>query len=907
MHQWTTEGFDAFRRGTFGNGGQNIYVSRAGVLQRIHRTSLFSSGFVDLVYCNSQRHEELVPIAVYPDPLGHPDEKRELYIGGANDVAVADLGGEGREDMAWSCGWDGLTLHNVSGVYFNSDNGPSDSYVNYLPARSASAVAAGDFNGDGRNDLVFFSAGELKLMWQDETGFGPRQVIHLPASDVTGLAAFHFAGEKLATLFLRKKDGSVTMHKEFTAEAAEIPLLPADPEYVQKEHSWDSYTQAVSDSAPKFRFVGIDGRKYLTVFRKSCLLLYPVGERALVMEPVRIECQEGSAAEAGDVFGRGCTDLLVSTRNGSGKHECSWLYLGDGKAGFSNERRLAIDTFRASDVAMGNFSGGKGLDLVVCQSHTHASFESDVLVYPTGTLTEPAIPEPVRLPSCDPTRVVVVHDRKGRPYLCVGNHHSGSYIGNPDNDIYFGSETGYHVHDHLGLPGWGSVDCICADFDDDGKADIAFANAAELAPWMDYGSYLYYQKDGAFSRQPKRLHTNRAHGLVTGDFFHTGYLDLLFCGFDNPVLKLYHGGPDGYSEERCTIIPLEDKASGKSFREPRFISVADLNGDGYLDLLINDNCGEESYVLWGGPEGFSFANRQTFKVHNGVNSKVADLNGNGYPDIIFAPHAPTAGEPHDAFLCIYWGGPDGYSECRKTMLPCNAANSVSIGDFNGDGLLDIFIASYQNAMERDIPSFIYWNSPDGFRINRRTRLMTHAVSGSVAADFLDKGHVDLAVANHKVEGNHIAYSTVWYNDGEGFDERNTVNLPSSGPHGMYNVDPGNIMDRSFDEFYESEPFAVPEGEGVTCIRWDADVPAKCDVMAQLRVADSLEELAGAKWMGPTNTHDRFRAYDHVDRDFFTGKYVQYRLALYAFNAVETPRVRKVVVEFDTLGQPPKLF
>ena len=46
--KWTTQGFEAFRKGTFGNGGQNIYVSRNGVLQRIHRTNLTGSGFVDL-------------------------------------------------------------------------------------------------------------------------------------------------------------------------------------------------------------------------------------------------------------------------------------------------------------------------------------------------------------------------------------------------------------------------------------------------------------------------------------------------------------------------------------------------------------------------------------------------------------------------------------------------------------------------------------------------------------------------------------------------------------------------------------------------------------------------------------------------------------------------------------------
>ena len=31
---WITRGFEGFRRGSFGNGGQNLYVSRGGVLFR---------------------------------------------------------------------------------------------------------------------------------------------------------------------------------------------------------------------------------------------------------------------------------------------------------------------------------------------------------------------------------------------------------------------------------------------------------------------------------------------------------------------------------------------------------------------------------------------------------------------------------------------------------------------------------------------------------------------------------------------------------------------------------------------------------------------------------------------------------------------------------------------------------
>ena len=45
--QWVTSGFEAFRRGAFGNGGQNLYVSKKGVLQRIFQYDL-DRRFLDL-------------------------------------------------------------------------------------------------------------------------------------------------------------------------------------------------------------------------------------------------------------------------------------------------------------------------------------------------------------------------------------------------------------------------------------------------------------------------------------------------------------------------------------------------------------------------------------------------------------------------------------------------------------------------------------------------------------------------------------------------------------------------------------------------------------------------------------------------------------------------------------------
>ena len=89
MKKWTTKGFEAFRRGKFGNGGHNIYVSRKGVLQRIHQTDVTRNGYMDLLFCNSQAHEEWVPVHVYSDPVYHPEKFTELDFGGAYDAVVA--------------------------------------------------------------------------------------------------------------------------------------------------------------------------------------------------------------------------------------------------------------------------------------------------------------------------------------------------------------------------------------------------------------------------------------------------------------------------------------------------------------------------------------------------------------------------------------------------------------------------------------------------------------------------------------------------------------------------------------------------------------------------------------------------------------------------------------------------
>ena len=224
---------------------------------------------------------------------------------------------------------------------------------------------------------------------------------------------------------------------------------------------------------------------------------------------------------------------------------------------------------------------------------------------------------------------------------------------------------------------------------------------------------------------------------------------------------------------------------------------------------------------------------------------------------------------------------------------------MTLADFNNDGRLDLFVGSYHGAKERDIDSYIYWNRAGrGFSAADRTRLFTHSASGVIAADFNEDGWVDLAIAYHKVWGDHVGHSAVWWNGPDGFDERRVTVLPTSGPHGMISVEPRNTSDGGDAEFYTSPAVpAAAKAAAVTQIAWLADVPAKTWVRAQLRSAATEEALAAAPWQGAQGAGSWFENGDVIAAGQFSGPWIQYRLALGAVNAARTPRVREVSVSY----------
>ena len=886
---WVTRGFDGFSRGSMGNAGHNLYVSRAGVLQRIHQFDLNGDGYLDLVFSNDHDHGEKPPAICYHDPLGRC-EAIPIPADGARAGTVADLNDDGYDDLVIANFNNGLRSDLNAFVYYGGPDGFSERRHQLLPAPLAVSVAAGDFDGSGRPALAFLCLEEprsskhyLRLFSQSELGLEMKRFTDVDIA-AEQIDAADLDRDGYDDLVARARSGELTVYwggpGGLSAERAST--VPATAAPTADEETPDELAAYLADAPPLARAVLLSGVPHLFAASQDGAALVPVTPDREFGTPLTFAVEHAMALAVADLRGNGSQDIVLTCREHDGDAQRSWVYW-DGDGGYDETRRTAIDTLMACDVVTGDLDGDGADEIVICQMRAESSYDTESLVYrcgPGGLLQEAR-----RLHTEEPRRVFIPRSPAGEPaQLVFINHRSRNLHGDIDSIIYWGGPGGFSEDSRQTIPGFRAVDALCADVNDDGLTDLLICNSFANTPALSPGSYVLLNGPNGFPCEPSAtLPTDQAQGMVCADINRDGYLDLIFASIGSPDLVIFYGGPEGFDVDNPVCIRME--RDGELYDDPRWVYLADLNNDGWLDLFVPQIGSDRSFILWGGPQGFAMDRLQMLSVWHAACARAADLTGNGYLDLIVGGHEPSPEGPHDSFAHVYWNGPGGLRDDNKTLLPGNAINSIAVADFDNDGRLDLFVASYHDGKQRDIDSYVYWQRESGFSAADRTRIPTHSASGCIAADFDDDGWTDLAIGYHRVEAEHKAHSAVWWNGPDGFSERRVTTLPTDGPHGISNIEPGSIVDRSPEEHYVSPPFQLPPGEVVQDISWEASVPASAWVEAHLRFASSENGLSAAPWLTPH------------EASAHPGKWLQHRLTLGADKGMSTPRVTEVTVVY----------
>jgi hypothetical protein len=87
-------------------------------------------------------------------------------------------------------------------------------------------------------------------------------------------------------------------------------------------------------------------------------------------------------------------------------------------------------------------------------------------------------------------------------------------------------------------------------------------------------------------------------------------------------------------------------------------------------------------------------------------------------------------------------------------------------------------------------------------------------------------------------------------------------------------------------------YSAHNGAKLKKASWDAKLTGNvCDVWMQVRTADTEEALKDAPWS------DKITNGEDVEKLGINGKFIQYKLVLYARNGCGTPRVESVTLEF----------
>jgi hypothetical protein len=607
--------------------------------------------------------------------------RRDYPIGNDEFVQIGDTNGDGIPD---------LMLLNVAGgidVEFGNGDGtfrPGPTSTNL--AGFAISFVATDLNGDGKIDVALPNGGAIVVALGNGDGTF-QSGVNYPINDggITFLVTGDFNGDGITDIATAGNSGVwlLTGNGDGSFNAAVLAAsLPGSYNIAATDFNQDSKLDlAVGTTGNGFAvLLGNGNGTFQTQMFSTPKMPTAIAVGSLTKGgPPSIALNYRFANEVYLYFGNGAggfsgpkrlslpgagyvAALVIGDVNGDGRPDLisssGYVAYGEGAGNFSSPVSFTVDsTYYPTNLALGDLRNNGLTDIV-----TNARYVVSVLLNQNNKGFEDGVWTSV--PGGAGCGVKGDFNGDGHPDLAVNN--TGGVV------ILLGTGKGdapFTLGSTITLGGAGCF--VTTDLNDDGKLDLLVPVQGNIYAYLGNG-------DGTFTLA-SITPTPSGGYLATGDFNHDGKVDFATTG---NLIALGNG--DGTFQNPTDIVanPPSGGFSG--------IAAGDINNDGWKDLVLTSNVfpvNADVTVLINNHKG-GFTQVPTKFGALTVQPILADLNGDGNLDLILASSQASG-------ALLYLGNGKGTFTSLTTLygILLTGGSGNFVADVNGDGIPDVLVSS----------------------------------------------------------------------------------------------------------------------------------------------------------------------------------------------------------------------
>ncbi|MCC6363758.1 MAG: VCBS repeat-containing protein [Bryobacterales bacterium] len=650
-----------------------------------------------------------------------------LGIASGNPV-ITDLKGNGTPTVV------GLFTGNNLSVHFPNPSAPNAPATNYTLQPDVWSVLVADFNSDGKRDAAVVhnsESGFVSVLPGNGDGTLKPPVTYPVGSYPSAMTAYDFNGDGRPDLAVAN------------GGSQNISILFANANGTFQPATTVSTGGNRANAIVAADVTG-DGKVDLLAATFTSVLMLRGNGNGTFQAPTTIAPDMNPFTLAtGDFNHDGKLDIAVADSNAGRVN----LLLGANNGTFTLKSSYAVRN-NLQNIFATDFDRDGKLDIVIAGGHpdglsTTAYGNYYVTALP-GNGDGTFYAAPAYSLGGDPTAVIAADlNGDGKPDIAVSNWGVDVLMGQGGGTL--ASAVHYDALDQYNTP-LSLSSIVAGDFNKDGKVDIA-------------GPGYLFRGNGNGTFQAATTFEAGPHpgALAAGDLNNDSKLDLVSAQ-----------GTRSTNSGQTTVVALLGNGSGgfavpvpyTSGTNPVAAALADLNGDGKLDLVaVNNgsfgtpaNNGGVAVLLGNGNGTFQTAVSYAVGV-NPAAITIGDLNGDGKPDLVVATSSTVIG---DYQLGILLGNGNGSFQ-QATFVPTDfGPQDVLIGDFNGDGKVDLIVSHCCGDTDM---TYLLGNGNGTFQSE------VHFAAGAspghlVAADLNSDGRPDFVSGNSNAS---LAYAAVFLN------------------------------------------------------------------------------------------------------------------------------------------------